>query len=314
MSITKTICIIDSDACFAALLISRIQKQLPGYLAFRLSKETLLNRSELLLDNDYLLFNQHEISEEELKKHCHPTKTPTMIPLLGTEKPYPPKDVLMLVHEIESHIGLGMIPLPIDTTVQTALILSFVSPEERELHVQKQITRSMSEFAHVVRLDIMPGILMPPDPEFKDAPVYQKVSGISELLSRLSKRGFSFKDIPSYLEPDPYGDLRFGKPVHSDDIITAHTKTHLFLIQKTVSYLKSLGESSLLIVVADGLSFRRIRSLSRNLSHLEVLTPLHVEKDYMLCNEIDTIVKAHNGTSHIDFPYRIDQAEERMHA
>jgi len=314
MSITKTICILDSDPCFSALLISRIKRQLPRHLAFRLNKDILLSRSELLLDNDYLLYNQHEISKEELLKHCHPSRTPTLIPLLSEEQPYPPKDVLMLVHEIESHLGLGTIPLPIESNIQTALVLSFVSPDERELHVQKQISRSLSDFSHVVRLDIMPGIRMPSDPEYPGENPKQSVSGISELLVRLSGRGFSYKDIPSYLEPDPYGDLRFGRPVHSDDLITAHVRTLHLLIKKTTDYLRTLDESSLLLVVADGISFRRMQSLSRNLSHLEILTPLHVEKDYMLCSEIDSLVKAHTGTSHIDFPYSIDRTPERKGA
>ncbi len=312
MGITKTICILDSDPCFSSLLISRIKRQLPQHLAFRLNKEILLSRSDLLLDNDYILYNQHEISEKELLSHCNPAKSPHLIPLLAEEKPYPPKDVLMLVHEIESRLGLGMIPLPLESNIQTALVLSFVPPEEREIHVQKQISRSLSDFAHVVRLDIMPGIIMPCDPEYPDAPVYQQVSGISSLLERLSKRGFSYKDIPMFLEPDPYGDLRFGKPVHSDDVISAHTRTLHLLIRKTVEYLRTLEDSSLLIAVADGISFRRMQSLSKSLSHLEILTPLHIEKDYMLCNEIDTIVKQHTGTSHIDFPYRIQLKKERI--
>ena len=314
MSNTKTICILDQDPCFSALLISRIKKQLPQYKAFRLSMDTLLSRSDLLLDNDYLLYNQHEISREELLKHCNPAKSPTLISLLAEEKPYPPKDVLMLVHEIESHLGLGMIPFPLDSNVQSALVLSFVSPEERELHVQKQISLSLTEFAHVIRLDIMPGIIMPSDPEYSSVHSFQNVSGISELLIRLSKRGFSYKDLPAFLEPDPYGDLRFGKPLHSDDVISAHTRTLHLLIRKTMDYLRTLGDSALLIVVADGLSFRRMQSLSRSLSHLEILTPLHIEKDYMLCNEIDTIVKGHNGTSHIDFPYQITLKKERKEA
>ena len=99
--------------------------------------------------------------------------------------------------------------------------------------------------------------------------------------------------------------MRFGKPDHSDDLITCHSRTILLLLSKTERYLSSLHEPALLLVVADGLSFIRMRTLCRNLRHLEILTPLHMEKDYMLCNEIDLLQKAHSGTSHIDFPFSI---------
>ena len=94
---------------------------------------------------------------------------------------------------------------------------------------------------------------MPSDPEITNATPFQTVSGISELLLRLSKHGFSHKDIPMFLEPDPYGDLRFGKPLHSDDVISAHARTLHLLIRKTVDYLRTLDDSSLLIAVADGI-------------------------------------------------------------
>ena len=119
---------------------------------------------------------------------------------------------------------------------------------------------------------------------------------------------FHYSQIPSYLEPDPYGDLRFGKPEHSDDLITCHSRTILMLLSKTTRYLSSLSEPSLLLVVGDGISFTRMRTLCRNLRHLEILTPLHIEKDYMLCSEIDLLQKTHSGTSHIDYPFSISKA------
>ena len=154
----------------------------------------------------------------------------------------------------------------------------------------------------------MPGILMPLDPPSWEENNVQRCGGISLLLQKLKTGRFPYLEIPSYLEPDPYGDMRLGRPDHSDDIVTCHSRTIVTLISKTIRYLSSLSEPSLLYVVGDGLSFVRMRTLCRNLSHLEILTPLHIEKDYMLCNEIDLLQKEHVGTTHIDYPYSISRA------
>jgi len=308
MAISKTICILDSDPCFSSLLITRLQKQLPDVLAFHLNMETLLSRRDLLLDNNYVLYNQQEISKEELLRHCSKERMPRLITLLSEEKPYPPKDVLMLVHEIEDCIGLGTIPLPVQGKIQTCLVLSFVSPAEREVHIRKLLTSARLDFPHIIRLDIMPGILMESDPEIAGMREASHVDGISVLLDKIRMGGLSYKEIPSYLEPDPYGDLRFGKPIHSDDIISAHTRTILSVINRSVRYLRTLETKGLLLLVADGLSFKRMQTLSQNASHLEILTPLNLEKDYLLCREIDTLVKSHRGTSHVDFPFSIQAA------
>ena len=306
MQTKKTLCIIDSDICFSSLLISRLQKYLPDIVAFQISRNIFEERPSLLLDNHFVLYNQNEISEEQLIKRCSPTRIPVLIPLLRSTPPHQPKDVLMLVHEVEAKCGLGRIPPSPNSSVQTCLVLSFVSKEEREKHVIRQIKQSRRHFKNIIRLDVMPGILMAEDPEvYTPSEKNRRTEGISELLNRLRLRAVSFSDIPGYLEPDPYGDLRFGKPLHSDDIIRAHSHTLLTLISRTVRYLNDLHEPSLLIVVADGLSFTRMRTLCRNLSHLEILTPFYLEKDYMLCDEIDQLQKAHDGTSHLDYPYEI---------
>ena len=304
MSNTKTLCIIDSDVCFTSLLISRLRKHLPNVLSFCIPKETLTRRADLFLDNHFVLYNQKEITEEELLRHCSRERMPVLIPLLFTTPPYQPKDVLMLVHEVEEACGIGRIPPSLTNSVQTCLILSFVSREEREKHVLRQIENARFDFRTIVRLDIMPGILMAPDPShIVSAPSSDRSDGISDLLNRIRFRTLTASDIPGYLEPDPYGDLRFGRPRHSDDIISSHTHTILTLIQRTARYLASLNEPALLLVVGDGLSFTRMRALCRNLSHLEILTPLDLEKDFMLCSEIDALQQAHSGTSHLDFPY-----------
>ena len=302
---TRTIAIIDSDMCFTSLLISRLMKYLPDFVAFPVSKDILLLHGNLILDCHFVLYNQHEISEEELLKRCDASRLPVLIPLLSTKQPCPPKDVLMLVHEVESCAGLGRIPTPSDSPVQTCLTLSFVPPKEREKHVLRQIERARSDFEHIIRLDIMPGILMPPDPPSWDAQCATHTSGISELLTHLKMGSIPIMQIPSYLEPDPYGDLRFGKPVHSDDLISCQSRTILLLISRTYRYLLSLQEPSLLLVVCDGISFTRMRTLCRKLSHMEILTPLHLEKNYLLCHEIDLLQKEHCGTSHIDYPFSL---------
>lgn len=302
---TRTIAIIDADILFTSLLISRLKKHVPEFTAFPVSKEILFAHQELLLDSDFVLYNQHEISEKEILQHCDPQHTPTLVPLLKTTKPFPPKDVLMIAHEVESLAGLGRIPKPSDSSVQTCLTLSFVPPKEREAHVLRQLERARHDFAHIIRLDIMPGIMMPKDPPSWDLENTERCGGVTQLLARLKLGKFHYSQIPSYLEPDPYGDLRFGKPDHSDDLITCHSRTILILISKTFRYLSTLPDPSLLFVVGDGLSFTRMRTLCRNLRHLEILTPLHIEKDYMLCNEIDLLQKAHSGTSHIDYPFSI---------
>ena len=304
-TMTRTIAIIDADICFTSLLISRLKKHVPELLAFPVSQEMLMAHRELLLDSDFVLYNQNEITEKEILSHCVSGRTPILVPLLQTTKPYPPKDVLMISHEVETLAGLGRIPASPDSSVQTCLVLSFVPPKEREAHVISQIERSGANFAHIVRLDVMPGILMPKDPPSWEEEKKNRTSGITELLSKLKTGKFPPQSIPSYLEPDPYGDLRFGKPEHSDDLITCHSRTILILIQKTVRYLSTLSEPSLLLVVCDGLSFTRMRTLSRKLRHLEIITPLHLEKDYMLCNEIDELQKEHVGTTHVDYPFKI---------
>ena len=151
----------------------------------------------------------------------------------------------------------------------------------------------------------MPGILLPKDPPSWQEKNATRSGGVTELLSKLKTGKFPPQSIPSYLEPDPYGDLRFGKPDHSDDLITCHSRTILLLISKTVRYLSSLPEPSLLLVVCDGLSFIRMRTLSKKLRHLEIITPLHLEKDYMLLSEIDRLQKEHIGTTHTDYPFSI---------
>ena len=305
---TRTIAIIDADILFTSLLISRLKKHVPDFLAFPVSKEILFAHRELMLDSDFVLYNQREISENEILSHCDPERTPILVPLLKTTKPFPPKDVLMIAHEVESLAGLGRIPVSPDSSVQTCLTLSFITPKEREAHVLKQIERARSDFAHIIRLDLMPGILMPLDPPSWEENNVQRCGGISLLLQKLKTGRFPYLEIPSYLEPDPYGDMRLGRPDHSDDIVTCHSRTIVTLISKTIRYLSSLSEPSLLYVVGDGLSFVRMRTLCRNLSHLEILTPLHIEKDYMLCNEIDLLQKEHVGTTHIDYPYSISRA------
>ena len=302
---TRTIAIIDADICFTFLLISRLRKHLPDFLAFPVSREVLKNHRNFVLDNEFVLYNQHEITQDEILLHCINDPKPTLIPLLSTRDPFPPKDVLMLVHEVESRAGLGRIPKPRDASVQTCLTLSFIPPEERERHVRQQISRAMIDFKHVVRLDVMPGILMSPDPPFLNLDQAVRTSGISELISKIKCGRFPYQDIPSYLEPDPFGDLRFGRPLHSDDVFTCHTRTLTILINRTVKYLASLGEPSVLIVVADGLSFTRMRTLTRMLAHMEILTPVDLGKDYMLCHEIDLLQQEHNGTSHINIPFSL---------
>ncbi|MBR5938374.1 MAG: hypothetical protein IKZ90_08960 [Clostridiales bacterium] len=304
---TRTIAIIDADFCFTSLLISRLRKYLPDFLAFPVSRDVILSHPSLLLDNDFVLYNQHEISQKEVLQHCAPECTPALIPLLSETKPNPPKDVLMLVHEVESRAVLGRIPLSRESSVQTCLTLSFVPQSEREAHVLRQIERARSDFAHIIRLDIMPGILMPQDPPSWVIPGGKQSCGISKLLQQMKRGNLSPSSISSFLEPDPYGDLRFGKPEHSDDVITCHSRTILTLISRTYQYLRSLKEPSLLIVVCDGISFVRMRTLCRRLSHLEILTPIHLEKDYMLCDEIDMLQKEHCGTSHIDFPFSLSE-------
>lgn len=307
---TRTIAIIDADILFTSLLISRLKKHVPELLAFPVSQEMLTAHRELLLDSDFVLYNQNEITEEEILSHCASGRTPILVPLLQPTKPYPPKDVLMISHEVENLAGLGRIPASPDSSVQTCLVLSFVPPKEREAHVISQLERSRSNFSHIVRLDVMPGILMPKDPPSWEEKNTNRSSGITELLTKLKMGKFPFQSIPSYLEPDPYGDLRFGKPEHSDDLITCHSRTILVLISKTVRYLSSLSEPSLLLVVSDGLSFVRMRTLSKNLRHLEIITPLHPGKDPMLCSEIDQLQKAHVGTMHTDYPFSIARKAE----
>ena len=302
---TRTIAIIDADICFTSLLISRLRKQVPDFLAFPVSQEMLLAHRELLLDSDFVLYNQNEISEKEILAHCASGRTPILVPLLQTTKPYPPKDVLMISHEVETLAGLGRIPVSQDSSVQTCLVLSFVPPKEREAHVTSLLERSRSSFSHIVRLDVMPGILMPKDPPSWEKENANRCSGVTDLLSKLKMGKFPPQSIPSYLEPDPYGDLRFGKPEHSDDLITCHSRTILILISKTVRYLSGLSGKSLLLVVSDSLSFVRMRTLSKNLRHMEIITPLHMEKDAMLCCEIDELLKLHKGTSHQDYPFSI---------
>ena len=304
---TRTIAIIDADICFTSLLISRLKKQIPDFMAFPVSKEILFAHRELLLDSDFVLYNQHEISEKEILRHCVSEHKPVLVPLLQTTKPFPPKDVLMIAHEVESLAGLGRIPTPPDSSVQTCLTLSFVPPKEREAHVLKQLDLARSDFAHIVRFDIMPGILMPSDPPSWEVDFSSRTSGISQLLQRSKAGPFSPSVIPSYLEPDPYGDLRFGRPEHSDDLINCHSRTITLIISKTVRYLSTLSEPSLLYVVGDGLSFTRMRTLCRKLRHMEIITPLFLEKDYMLCHEIDLLQKEHEGTTHIDFPFSISK-------
>ncbi|MBQ0012528.1 MAG: hypothetical protein KBT07_07450 [Clostridiales bacterium] len=301
----RTIAIIDADICFTYLLISRLQKHLPGFLAFPVSGDVLKAHRNFVLDNEFVLYNQHEITKEEVLLHCINEPKPTLIPLLSTHPPYPPKDVLMLVHEVESRAGLGRIPKPRDASVQTCLTLSFIPPEERERHVRQQISRAMSDFKHVVRLDVMPGIRMPLDPPYMHTDQTVSTSGISALIDKLQHGKFSFQEIPSYLEPDPYGDLRFGRPIHSDDVFTCHARTLNILINRTVRYLSSLGETAVLDVVVDGLSFTRMRTLARALSHMEILTPLDFGKDYMLCHEIDLLQKEHVGTAHMNIPFSL---------
>ncbi len=303
----RTIAIIDADICFTFLLISRLQKHLPGFLAFPVSGEVLKAHRNFVLDNEFVLYNQHEITKEEVLLHCINEPKPTLIPLLSTKSPYPPKDVLMLVHEVESRAGLGRIPMPRDASVQTCLTLSFIPPEERERHVRQQISRAMTDFKHVIRLDVMPGIRMAPDPAYFQAEQTIHTSGISALITNLQHGKCSYQDIPSYLEPDPYGDLRFGRPVNSDDVFTCHARTLNTLISRTVRYLSSLKETAVLVVVVDGLSFTRMRTLARSLSHMEILTPLDLGKDYMLCHEIDLLQKEHVGTSHMNIPFSLKQ-------
>ncbi len=305
---TRTIAIIDADILFTSLLISRLKKHVPEFMAFPVSQEILFAHRELLLDSDFVLYNQHEISEKEILAHCDPKRTPILVPLLKTTKPFPPKDVLMIAHEVESLAGLGRIPTSPDSSVQTCLTLSFVSPKEREAHVVNQINRAKADFSHIVRLDLMAGILMPLDPPSWGIPNTERCGGITQLLQKIKLGNIPYTQIPSYLEPDPYGDLRFGRPEHSDDLITCHSRTLMTLLSRTIRYLSSLSEPSLLFVVGDGLSFTRMRTLCRKLSHLEILTPLHIEKDYMLCNEIDLLQKEHVGTTHIDYPYSISRA------
>ena len=160
----RAIAIIDADICFTYLLVSRLQKHLPDVMAFPVSAKALRSHRTLILDNDFVLYNQHEISENEILRHCVKEHLPILIPLLSTKAPYPPKDVLMLIHEVESRAGLGRIPLPKGSTVQTCLALSFISPEEREAHVRKLMERSRNDFRHIIRLDLMPGIRMAADP------------------------------------------------------------------------------------------------------------------------------------------------------
>lgn len=302
---TRTIAIIDADICFTFLLISRLKKHLPGFLAFPVSGDVLKKHHNYILDNEFVLYNQHEISQEEVLLHCIKDPKPTLIPLLSTKEPYPPKDILMLVHEVESRAGLGRIPKPRDASLQTCLTLSFVPPEERERHVRQQVDRAMIDFRHIIRLDVMPGIRMAPDPPYMNADPATRTCGISELISRIKGGKFPYQEIPSYLEPDPYGDLRFGRPLHSDDVFTCHARTLTTLMNRTERYLASLQEPALFLVVADGLSFTRMRTLARSLSHLEILTPFDFGKDYMLCHEIDMLQQAHNGTTHLNYPFSL---------
>ena len=51
-----------------------------------------------------------------------------------------------------------------------------------------------------------------------------------------------------------------------------------------------------------------MQTLCKQFTHLEILTPLHVEKDIMLCNEIDELRHTHLGTTHIDFPFTLSGA------
>ena len=118
-------------------------------MAFPVSQEILFAHRELLLDSDFVLYNQHEISEKDILAHCDPKRTPILVPLLKTTKPFPPKDVLMIAHEVESLAGLGRIPTSPDSSVQTCLTLSFVSPKEREAHVVNQINRAKADFSHI---------------------------------------------------------------------------------------------------------------------------------------------------------------------
>ena len=298
----NTIAIIDRDICFTSLLISRLKKQLPGFLAFPVSSEVLMSVPDLLLDSRFILYNQYEISEQEVLSHCTNEEPPILVPLLSEQPPYPPKDVFMLVHEVESRAGLGRIPPSEHSSVQTCIALSFVSPKERESHVVRLIRSSRSTFNHIVRLDIMPGISMPEDPPSWTQSGGTRSSGISELLAHIRMKRVAPIQISSFLEPDPYGDLRFGKPVNSDDVIMCHSKTLSHLISRTVSYLSQEDGPSLLFTVCEGISFMRMRTLCKQFSHMEILTPLHMEKDIMLCNEIDRLQKAHYGTSHIDYP------------
>ncbi|MBO4687851.1 MAG: hypothetical protein J5636_05005 [Clostridiales bacterium] len=300
-----TIAIIDTDNCFSSLLISRLKKQLPDFLAYQISRDVLVSVPTLLLDCQFLLYNQFEIAEEEIMAHCSPDNIPVLIPLLSEVPPFPPKDIFMLVHEVESRAGLGKIPLPECSSVQTCLTLSFVPLKEREAHVVGQIRSALTQFDHIIRLDIMPGILMPEDPPSWNIDGGTRSSGIPELLMRIRQKRLTSSQIPSFLEPDPYGDLRFGRPEHSDDLIACHPRTISHLISRTISYLHTLDGHALLLCVCDGISFRRMQTLCRQFTHLEILTPLHVEKDIMLLNEIDQLQRSHLGTTHIDFPFTL---------
>lgn len=290
---SRNIAIIDPDPHFSRSLSQRLYHYLPDAKIVSYTPDSLRSDPRNF-NEDVILFDNHQTDESYLRQHCAATILPLLIPLRCCRddggRRIPGKEITTKI--IDAQAPLSSFAPDFDSTPGTreggrlCLFLSLGDRNEREQYIRSNTSSMRSSGCRLIRLDLMPGISMPPPQE--SAPGQRNgssiSSGVSDLLLLLESASVSPSELLEYLCPDGSGWLHFGRPVRSDDIIESDPVILVRLTRLLRDLVDSASEKTSVVIAVEGLSLSRAARLCPLAHELHVILPHNISSSDTLIN------------------------------
>jgi len=280
------IALVESDTYFASHLSRRLQKLIPSGNFLLYSPEVLKKDMTLSFSEDIILYNDDQTNEKEIKKHVGEKKSIPLISLYqsgragrhllnGTE--LSEKILSALSSDISSKSGF-MYEQKREKENVNRVFLSFSDMNSREGYIHRHIVPLLKNGTRILRLDIMPGILMPQYKETDETSEHiHHFTGISQLLLDVERESFRESDIPSYLQQGRDGIWRFGLPDRSDDLICCPLNILIRLLFFIRRFTEMEEEQTAFICVIESLPFQSLMDICPLFDELHLIQETQCE-------------------------------------
>ena len=300
------IALIENDQTLAAEISKRLQKIMPGSNFFLYSPESVKTKQEISFSEDVLLYNNHQISPDELINH---QEKAILIPLYKEEKaPTLPLSSVEIKCKIitEERNDIDS-PAPVKSQTRKPgfrkqnylhAFISFADPAIREKHIQIHAKNLLDQGIRVIRLNIMPGIsLRPLQPvsesksQIQERKSMQIYSGISELLLRIASTEMTKEQIAGYLQMTKSGVYEFGIPQRSDDLISCPSEILQKLVQTLYQFARESVSFTNILIVIEGIPFQTLYDLCIYFDEYHIIRPRYYPEDFCYAFEFNELEK-----------------------